>query len=358
MSRVLLLSVNRCKTPDPVFPLGLAHLHAALREAGHETQWADVLTGPVHLDQVLQEFNPAFVAISIRNIDDVLIRKQETYFDDVPSLCATVRKHGSRSVLGGSGFSIFPYELLEISGADFGIAGAGEASLVSLIAAVEQGRDASGIPGLVLGGAVPAESAPVSPAPFEPQASLCDEDIPRPEAEYYLRESGMLNVQTQRGCGFHCCYCTYPIIEGRAHRRRGAEEIAEEFERAARLGAKYLFVVDSVFNSAPRHVHEVCEALIRKGLNLSWGCFLRPQGLTSELVRLMARAGLAHAEFGSDSFSDPVLAAYQKGFTFADVLSSSELLLQERIDFCHFLFAAARARPRRPWGKATPTRGG
>ena len=40
---------------------------------------------------------------------------------------------------------------------------------------------------------------------------------------------------------------------------------------------------------------------------------------------LMARAGLAHVEFGSDSFSDTVLAAYHKRFAFDDVLLSSEL---------------------------------
>jgi hypothetical protein len=34
-SRILLISVNRCTAPDPVFPLGLAHINAALRRAGH-----------------------------------------------------------------------------------------------------------------------------------------------------------------------------------------------------------------------------------------------------------------------------------------------------------------------------------
>jgi len=33
-SRVLLISANRCTAPDPVFPLGLAHINAALRQAG------------------------------------------------------------------------------------------------------------------------------------------------------------------------------------------------------------------------------------------------------------------------------------------------------------------------------------
>ena len=42
-SRILLISINRCVSPDPVVPLGLAHINAALRRAGHETRWLDRL---------------------------------------------------------------------------------------------------------------------------------------------------------------------------------------------------------------------------------------------------------------------------------------------------------------------------
>ena len=84
---------------------------------------------------------------------------------------------------------------------------------------------------------------------------------------------------------------------------------------------------------------EICEAILRRNVKLSWGCFLRPQGLTPELMKLMQRAGLAHIEFGSDSFCDEVLAAYQKGLTFDDILHSSELASREKIDVCHFLIS-------------------
>lgn len=337
-SRVLLVSTNRCVAPDPVFPLGLAHLNAALKRAGHETRWLDFVTDPPALEKVLGEFQPELVGISLRNIDDVLIRKQETYFDDLPSLCRQIQ--GSAHcpvVLGGSGFSIFPRELMEVSGADYGIAGAGEVSLLRLIEALEAGRQPGGVAGLLCRG--DGETAVPAPAGSVPQARLADGDIPRAEAAHYLRTAGMLNVQTQRGCAFQCCYCTYPVIEGRAHRRRDAEDVAEEFAHAASLGAKYMFIVDSVFNSSVRHVHEICEALLRRNLKISWSCFLRPQGLTRELVRLMARAGLSHVEFGTDSFCDEVLASYRKGFTFDEVRESSELMRQEEVDYCHFLIS-------------------
>jgi radical SAM superfamily enzyme YgiQ (UPF0313 family) len=147
----------------------------------------------------------------------------------------------------------------------------------------------------------------------------------------------MLNLQTQRGCSFRCCYCTYPLLEGRRRRRRPPELVADDFAQLRRLQARYVFIVDSVFNSSARHVTEVCEALLRRNVKLPWGCFLRPQGLTPDLMRLMKRVGLAHVEFGSDSFCDEVLGAYHKDLTFDDILRSSELAREEGLDFCHFL---------------------
>ncbi len=337
-SRILLISANRCTTPDPVFPLGLAHLNAALREAGHQCTWLDTLVSAGRLEEVIRENEPQLVGVSLRNIDDVLIRKQETFFQDLASIAATVRSLAHCPiVVGGSGFSIFPERLLELSAADFGITGEGEAPLLALIAALETGVDYSGIPGLVFRRNGRIQANPAHPGPAT--GSLRAADRPAGIAAHYLLAAGMLNLQTQRGCSCRCCYCTYPLIEGRQHRRRPAEAVADEFEQLQRLGAKYVFIVDSVFNSSPHHVREICEALVRRGLKLPWGCFLRPQGLTRELMRLMARAGLSHIEFGSDSFCDEVLAAYHKDFTFADILNASELARAEKIDACHFVIA-------------------
>jgi radical SAM superfamily enzyme YgiQ (UPF0313 family) len=337
-NKVLLISDNRCTKPDPVFPLGLAYLNSALRRAGHDTHWVDSLAGAEQIEDVLAGYRPDVVGISVRNIDDVIIRKRETFFDNLPSLGETIRqKIKCPVVVGGSGFSIFPRQLLDMTGADYGICGEGEAGFVSLLAALNNGRNFSGIAGLVY-----RENGTVvinPPAGVPDGQTLETGDRPASVSDYYLRTSGMLNLQTQRGCACRCCYCTYPVIEGRHNRRRSAEAVADEFEQVQRLGARYAFIVDSVFNSSPRHVTEICEAILRRNVKLGWGCFLRPQGLTPELMRLMKRAGLAHIEFGSDSFCDEVLAAYQKGLTFDDILHSSELADRENIDFCHFLIS-------------------
>ncbi len=336
-SKVLLVSTNRCASPDVVFPLGLCHIDTALRRAGHLTRCADLNIERQPLEEVLTEFQPDVVGFSLRNIDDVLIRKRETYLEELVVLCDLVRGHANAPiVLGGSGFSIFPRELLDLTGADYGIVGPGEKALVQLVGALaDRGESLAGIDGLIVrdDGGVPSIQVQ---GVF---AGEWDTAVERPDwlAEFYLSKTGMLNVQTQRGCPFECCYCTYPLIEGKVRRGRPPAVVADEMAAMASQGAKYVFVTDSVFNSSPHHVRTVCEALIERRLPLRWGCFLRPQHLTGELMELMARAGLTHIEFGSDSLCDRVLEAYQKHLTFEDIRHSSELARASGMDYAHYL---------------------
>ena len=335
-SRVLLISANSYEVPYAVFPLGLAQVNAALRDAGHETCWLDRLADTEPVEDVVARFKPDVIGVSLRNIDDVAFKKRDTFYGTLFTLCARIRQRSSaRIVVGGSGFSIFPERLLDRSGADFGIQGEGEASLVALLSALESGSNYRGIPGLVYREGGQIQSNPQRPDRLD--RPVLTQDRPGRLVDFYLDHSLMLNLQTQRGCAVECCYCTYPLIEGKRHRRRPPELVADELAEVASRGARYVFIVDSLFNSSPAHVFETCEAILRRALRIKWGCFLRPQGLTREQMRIMARAGLSHIEFGSDSFSDRVLEAYHKRLCFEDIRQSAELAAAEKVDQCHFL---------------------
>src|ERR1035441_1720990 len=145
--KVLLISLNRCERPYPVFPLGLACLEAALRQAGYQTRWLDQQADAQSVPEAVASFQPDFVGISLRNIDDVVIKRRETFFEPLAAFTQEVRRSCAAPViLGGSGFSIFPQALLQLAGANFGIQGEGEASLPALLCALEQRADCSAIP--------------------------------------------------------------------------------------------------------------------------------------------------------------------------------------------------------------------
>lgn len=333
--KILLVSVNTCASPYPVFPIGLAHVAGALRLAGHDVEIADCFFDGDSLETTVTSFKPAYIGLSLRNIDDIQIHNTRFFADDLSSLARRLRAVTAVPlVIGGSGYSLFPKELLLASGADFGIQGEGDVAFVNLIAAIQGKKPYQGIPGLVYragNNIIANPQAAVDPALIAPAFH------PARLAEFYLSKSTILNVQTQRGCSSACCYCTYPLIEGPTVRARDMKDVCDEIEKIKAGGGRYFFIVDSVFNSSEPHVRAFCEELLGRNLGLSWGCFLRPCGLSQELVDLMTKSGLTHIEFGSDSFCDSVLDEYDKQFTFADIERSSRFARAARVRHAHFL---------------------
>jgi radical SAM superfamily enzyme YgiQ (UPF0313 family) len=117
-----------------------------------------------------------------------------------------------------------------------------------------------------------------------------------------------------------------------------AGEVAEEIRRlAVDFGAGHVFITDSVFNLHPEHAEQVCQNLIRLGRPVTWTCFCEPGQGPGELLGLMAQAGCTHIEFGTDSLSDQVLAAYGKPFRQENVLAWSRGAAAAGIHQAHFL---------------------
>lgn len=334
-ARVLLVNMNRYDQPYPVYPLGLAYVEGALRSAGHPTRIWDVLADAAPLEAAVDEFKPDFIGLSLRNIDTVQCLNPHSFVPEMVECCQRLRAVTSAPlILGGSGFSIFPKELFALTGVDYGIAGEGERPLVALLAALRAGTAPEAIPGVVCrasGGSVSAAPCRLAGkfggTPFHDSRVL----------QAYSQCGSLPGIQTQRGCPLKCCYCTYPVIEGRRSRFRSGGELVDELRQMSANGIRYVFFVDSVFNTKTSHVVETCEAIIHAKLDLQWECFLRPGGITRELLELMQRAGLRHIEFGSDSFSDTALSSYGKSFTFEEIRAASQLANSVGVQYSHFL---------------------
>ncbi|HEX2955322.1 MAG TPA: lipid biosynthesis B12-binding/radical SAM protein [Chitinispirillaceae bacterium] len=340
-TKILLISLNRYDQPYKVFPLGMSYIAAALQKCGCEVIMADCNYDFERIENIVIQHQPDCVGISIRNIDDVRI-ENNTFF--VPELERLVQRLKTVTdvpfVIGGSAYSLFPERLLEITGIEFGITGEGEQAFVSLAECIGSGdldvARLEKIPGLVYrkGGRI-VRNLPQTIDPGNIVQPLRSPGM----LEYYIKESSVVNIQTQRGCPYTCCYCTYPLIEGRTVRQRSAGNVVDEIEQVIAAGADYLFIVDSVFNISNDHVATICEEILKRKITCQWSCYLRPKGLTSELMKLMKQAGLSHIEFGSDSLCDSVLDAYGKNFTFNDIYESSEFAREHRVHYAHFLIS-------------------
>ena len=336
--RILLVSTNRHREPYPVYPLGVSCLKGYLRERlpDYEVVLFDCNFGTdEELESAIRRLRPRYVGLSFRNVDGANSLREGNFLAGYRAIAQAVRRATTVPLLiGGAGFSIFPQHFMELTRADYGLAGEGEESLAQLIEALDANRDPDGIDGVFVRGREPKPY----PRPHRCYLRSIEVEFEEEWIDYYWRESGMLNIQTKRGCPYDCVYCSYPVIDGRTIRTLDPERIVDTIVRLKeRKGIDYLFFTDSVFNICRTFNVRLAEELIRRDARVRWGAYFSPADLTREELALYRRSGLTHIEFGTESFDDDVLAAYGKRFTFDDVVHASEAALAENIYYAHFL---------------------
>jgi radical SAM superfamily enzyme YgiQ (UPF0313 family) len=321
MKREVLL-INPNALQPAVGPIGLDYAADLLRSRGFSVRLldlcfeADLLSA---LDRALACEEPLLVGISLRNTDDCYLASSEDFLPAFAALVSEVRRcTGAPLAIGGGGYSLFPEQILEMTGADFGIVGDGEFPLAELAARISNRADPADVPGLVWRAGEewrrnPAWVGDPSTLPTR-QRSLLDDDR-------YLREGGQCGIETKRGCDRGCIYCAEPIPKGRRPRARSASQVADEFELLANRGIDHFHLCDSEFNVPVGHAREVCTELgsRRLGDRVCWYTYATPARFDDELAAEMRAAGCAGVNFGADSGDERMLAGLGRDFGVADV---------------------------------------
>jgi radical SAM superfamily enzyme YgiQ (UPF0313 family) len=335
--KLILVSANRHTEPYPVYPLGISYLSSFLSQQmpDLEIHIFDFMTGSFEeYVRKLKEIQPDYAGISFRNIDDVNIYKKESFINHYRQIISHTRENSKAVIIiGGSGFSIYPKLLFETLDPDFGIYGEGETSFQQLMTVLERGEDHSSIEGLVYrkDGSIVVNRRGTH---FKTPVLEFDETL----TDYYWQNSGMLNIQTKRGCPYHCIYCTYPLIEGHKVRTLDPDQIVRTLTVLyQQKKIDYVFFTDSIFNISNEFNYELAEKLIAANLNLRWGGYFNFTNIDRLLLEKMKQAGLKHIEFGTDSISDTILKKCNKPFAVEDILRISDYCTELDIDFAHFL---------------------
>jgi radical SAM superfamily enzyme YgiQ (UPF0313 family) len=346
--KLLLISANRERFPDPIYPLGAAYVASAAKRAGHHVRTWDLMWEPDPPDTLLKDIRrnpPDAVALSFRNLDNAAYPLTRNYLPSYRQLARDIRSAlpspSIPLILGGSAFSLLPDLLLEELEGDYGIAGEGEESFPLLIEALEGCRPLDDIPGLVQKNKS-GSPAILTPPFFRTHPSPILKSPPPDRETFnftrYMREGRTANIQTKRGCAFRCTYCTYPLLEGGSFRLRPAGDVVEELEELVKkTGIRSFFIVDSVFNAPPDHAQDVCEQIIRKRLKIRWSCYTTPSGLTRSLLETMKKAGCDGIELGTDSAEGGTLTGLGKSFSVSHMISAASWCRSLSLPVCHTL---------------------
>lgn len=329
MSRIFFISCNTATDPYAVYPLGMAVVSGALIAAGHQVEQYDCLVhgrDKAPLKAAVSAFNPDFIAISLRNIDNVdsFCGEEGWYLKNAKDLVSDLRTMSSAPILlGGPALTIMPETIADYVGVDHAVIGEGEQSVPALIAALAAGEQ----PGKII-----PRRPPLGGHEFASPVYVDD------MVAFYQRESDVINIQTKRGCPYQCSYCSYPHLEGQQFRVREPRQVVAELQQLKEQhGVDSVFFTDSVFNDPKGHYLELVEEMLRSDLQVRWSAFFRPQHLDRENLALMKRAGLYALELGTDAGSDKTLKGINKRLTFDEIFAVNEACLAERLPAAHYV---------------------
>lgn len=294
-------------------PLSLMSIASFLRSVSHhECQILDAQLDNLDYDEVerrVRAYEPDVVGITCFTVQLV----------DVHNTIKAARAGGVKYVvLGGPHINDFPRESVNLPGVDAIVKGEGQQPMLDLLAAWEQGEVARNIPGVM---AHPDDPIPEEDVYF---SNNLDEypiiDLTLVDYEKYydvMGEGGIFTTMiTSRGCPYRCTFCNTP-----RHRYRvmSPARVCDELASFTALGIREIYFVDDTFNITNKRVHELCDEILRRGIDISWTVRFRVKGVDRPLLEKMKAAGCSRIQFGVEQGTEEGLLRLKKDVTSLEI---------------------------------------
>ena len=278
----------------PYAPLGLLYLSSHLRARGLGVEIYDSTFGSrAELFRILETERPTTLGIYANLM---------TRPNAVAILQHAVRC-GWRVVVGGPEPANYVAEYLE-EGADVVVPGEGELALEAIL-----------------------RSAPLNgPAPLIDDLDAQPwPDRERIDMDRYLRawrerhRAGSISLITARGCPYHCRWCSHSTF-GKTHRRRSPVGVVDEVEWiVGRYAPEQLWLADDVFTIHHGWLDQYAREMKRRGLRVPFECITRADRVNSRVTGQLAELGCYRVWIGSESGSQRLLDAMERGVTLAQI---------------------------------------
>lgn len=321
--KLVFVDMNPAIVEIPIYQIGLCYLGGIALTKGweiniiefHDLQCRGIFSYINVLDSA------DCIGVSIRNIDNTEGSNPISYINKIKEYMQFFsERYSTKTILGGAGFSILPYEILDLFNLKYGILGRGGEKWDHLLDWIDSGGNIADF----FTQKVIYSNAECDIYKYEKLKYIWDV-IP-----YIKNTDKVLGFDTHIGCGGHCIYCTYPKIAQQKGFKRSIQEIKLFIESAEKAGVHKLQIVDDIFNSDLLYAKEVCSVIKQVKHHINISCYLSPN-VDIELAYLLFEAGIHEVVMGIDSLSNEVLCKMNKGFTEEQAYSARQLLGQAGI---------------------------
>lgn len=332
------------KNLSVAYPLGLAYIASILKKNHYGVRIFDFSQKFYSTQKCIKEIvkvKPDFIGLSIHSFNYNV--SKEIIFDIKKLLPQT------KIIIGGPHISALPKFSLYDLGADFAIVGEGEFVTLELIKRINANYHCfNDIKGLAFW----RENIPI----LNPGCNMVDnlDDLPFPAWEIappntwkdiaghlYYKKFPVAPLITSRGCPYNCYFCASHVIHGSKFRKRTAQNVVDEIQFLVRTyGAKEITIFDDTFTEEKQHAIEICEAIIRRKLNIIWrtAVGLRLDTLDEEILDIFKRSGCYQLGFGIESFSQNILNRIKKPIVKPKILEKIKIIKKFNIEtFGYFI---------------------
>jgi len=292
-------------------PLNLLYIATVLKEEGHKVKLLDALAEQLSLEEVKK---------IVKDYDAVIISTSTMSFREDSRVLAELKEvnENLKTIVFGSHPTFMPEYALKEDSIDIIVRREPEYIIRDLINELENNsekwKNVKGIGYREDGKHILNEFYPfienLDELPF-PDRTLLPKNI-----DYFnpiIKRIPYTTMMTSRGCPGRCTFCTVPYFYGSKVRARSAENVLEELRLIEELGYKEVWIRDETFTFFKKRNEEICKAIIREGIDLTWICNARVGTVDKKMMELMKKAGCHMIKFGVESGVQEILDNVKKG---------------------------------------------
>ena len=319
----------------PYAPLGILYLCSHLRRQGFDVDVFDTtFSNRETLFQHLRSETPSVVGIYA----NLMTR------GNVVEILKVAREAGWKTIVGGPEPGAYALEYLQ-AGANFVVFGEGELTMQDLLEAFRADATDScyNIPGLAYldpDGNMheTAQRAQIADLDSQPWPARHAIDISRYVKTWRdAHGKGSVNFITARGCPYKCRWCSHQVF-GQTHRRRDPLLVVDEVEWLLQTySPDMVWVSDDVFTINHKWIRDYAAEMRRRGLHIPFECISRADRLNAEMLDLLAELGCFRVWIGSESGSQRILDAMDRGVKVEEVQQAVALTRERGIESGMFL---------------------
>jgi anaerobic magnesium-protoporphyrin IX monomethyl ester cyclase len=317
----------------PYPPLGILYICSHLRHKGIGAEVFDsTFSSRKELFELLRQGPPSILGIYA----NLMTRS------NVVEILRVAKEAGWQTLVGGPEPGAYVHEYL-LAGADVVVIGEGELTLEELVPALQSHGDLQQVAGIAF---LAEDGSVVRTKPREQIKDIDAQPWPARECidmsryvDIWREHHGMGSVSliTARGCPYHCRWCSHEVF-GKTHRRRKPASVADELEFLIRqYEPQMAWMADDVFTIHHGWLFQYAAELKKRGLKLPFECISRADRLNLQVVETLAEMGCFRVWIGSESGSQRILDAMERGVTVEEVQSAVALCRSAGIQTGMFL---------------------